>query len=124
MCDDWEMEEMRGSSSGDRLWAMATGSLVEFCDQAMAGINRHTVNALHAIREIEARAVPNRDGASSTIAWVRARYRVNNSTARRLVNAATALDAAPPALLDAVNSGDVNLDQADVITATLGKLPT
>lgn len=117
------MEEPPDTPPSGRLWALPAGELVGVFDEAMAAINHHTVVALRALREIEGRAIPARSGAVSTMVWVRNRHRVTPGTARRMVKAATALAAAPSALQDAADAGEVNLDQLEAITTAVDNLP-
>jgi hypothetical protein len=115
--------ETREELPVDRLWAMATGELLGAFDEAIDAINRQTAVVLRTLCEIQSRAVPGRAGAASAAAWVRNRHRVSTTTAYRLVRAAVALDAAPEVLQRAVDAGEVNLDQAEVITRAVENLP-
>jgi hypothetical protein len=64
-------------------------------------------------------------GATSTVAWLRERYRISGNTASRLVKLARAVDPdAGSPVAEALAAGEVNVDQVQVITDAVANLPT
>jgi hypothetical protein len=103
------------------------------------------------VREIHAEGVGGARGETSTVVWLTERQRISASTARRLIRLSAAMDRnaalhhtfSTPAQApdpdaddvvplpdgirsarDAMGAGLLNLEQAEVITRTLTKLPT
>jgi hypothetical protein len=75
------------------------------------------------VREIDVRRTASRFSASSASVWLRSRHRVSIRSAHKLVRLAKRIDAAPAVVGDGVASGVVNLDQADVVTRALFRIP-
>jgi hypothetical protein len=84
--------------------------------QAQAALVRFTV-------EIDARKAASKASASSTSVWFRDRHRVGIRSAYRLVRLAKRIEAAPAVVGDGVAEGRVNLDQADVLTRAVARIP-
>jgi hypothetical protein len=74
------------------------------------------------LQELDGRGLPLRDGASSTVAWVRDRERVSGSVAHRFVRAARAIGGAA-VTGDALRRGVVNVEQAEVIARHVTAVP-
>ena len=79
---------------------------------------------LRLVRELDGRGVAVAQGASSTVVWLRQRLRMSVSAARRLVELASALGSGPAVLGEALSAGDVNVEQAQAIAASVTALPT
>jgi hypothetical protein len=78
---------------------------------------------LARVRKLDGQGIANRDGATSAAVWLRNRYRMGTPTAWRYVKLATAVDAAPAPVRDAVADAHVNLDQAEAIIRAIDALP-
>ncbi|WP_345637475.1 DUF222 domain-containing protein [Rugosimonospora acidiphila] len=78
---------------------------------------------LGLIREVDGRDLARRQGATTTTAWLRDRYRLSGGTAARQVRLAAALHGGLPKTVEALAAGTVNLEQAQVIAAAVPTLP-
>jgi hypothetical protein len=76
------------------------------------------------VREIDARRMAVKHSAASAAVWLRNRYLVSIRSAHQLVRLAKRIDAAPSVVGDGVASGAVNLDQADVVTRAVARIPS
>jgi hypothetical protein len=76
---------------------------------------------LALIRQVDTRGLATADGAANTASWLRDRHRISGTAASRRVKLATALDASATA--DALTAGEVNIEQAQVITDAVAALP-
>jgi hypothetical protein len=106
-----------------RPWALSDEALVAGFDalhaltvEAQAALVRFTV-------EIDARKAASKASASSTGVWYRNRHRVGIRSAHRLVRLAKRIEAAPAVVAEGVAVGAVNLDQADVLTRAVARIP-
>jgi hypothetical protein len=77
--------------------------------------------ALALVRELDGRDLAVRDGASSTTAWLAGRERISGGLAHRCVRIAKAVDGT--ATGEALRAGRMNLEQADVITHAIRRVP-
>ena len=84
--------------------------------QQLAGV------AAHLVREADGRGVPTAEGATSTAVWLRQRLRMGIHEAARLVELSRVLDARP-VLDEALGTGQISAEQAQVIGAALAALP-
>ena len=79
---------------------------------------------LALIAEIDGRGQPRREGATGTTAWLRDKLRVGIGTAASMLHLARNLATATlGATAQALAQGDINTDQATVITRVIGDLP-
>jgi hypothetical protein len=79
---------------------------------------------LRLIRQIDKVKTASAVSASSAAVWYRNRHRISIRTAHRWVKVAKRVDAAPAVVGEAVASGAVNVDQADVVTRALARIPS
>jgi hypothetical protein len=98
-------------------------ALVAGLDQLQALMVEAQAAMLRFLREIDARKAASAVAASSTAVWYRNRHRVGIRSAHRLVQLAKRVAAAPQVVGDGVESGAVNLDQADVVTRAVAAIP-
>ncbi|MEV4387897.1 DUF222 domain-containing protein [Micromonospora sp. NPDC049580] len=101
-------------------WALPEQELIAALDAAHRIEQRLAAVTLALVRELDGRGTARTQGASSTAVWLRERLHLTIPAARRLVDLAAALDAAPPAVRDALAAGTVTAEQARVITDTIG----
>jgi hypothetical protein len=107
-----------------RAWASSGSTLVERTDRLAVAAQRVVALQLAFIREVDGQGIPAEAGATSTVAWLRDRYRISGRAASRLVTLARALDVdADSPAAGALAAGQVNVEQATVITDAVGKLP-
>lgn len=104
-------------------WAQTPDQNVADLDALIPWLAQAEAALLARIRELDGQGIARRDGATSTAVWLRNRYLMALPTARRYVRLATAVDTAPPPVQDAAGSGEITLDQADVIIRALTALP-
>jgi hypothetical protein len=76
------------------------------------------------VRELEVLDVPRRHGATSTQAWLRARFRISPGAAKRLETLAQTTGDRTPAVTEALEAGTVNADQAAAIAKVLANVPS
>ena len=101
---------------------LADSDLVGALDAVHAAEASLAAVKAHLVRELDARAIPVGQGATSTAAWLRGHLRLSPYAARSLLALATALDRSA-ALDTAVGAGAVTAEQAIVIDEALGDLP-
>jgi hypothetical protein len=104
-------------------WALPEAHLVAWSDRLRQTAEQLNALWLAAVRELDGRAIPGAQGATSTTAWLRDRYRISGPAAARTVRLAAAIDAVAPATRVALEDGTVNAEQATVIAAALADLP-
>jgi Domain of unknown function (DUF222)/HNH endonuclease len=98
--------------------------LMSCVDDIHTVIQQATAVQLALIRQVDSRQVAAAMGATSTLAWLRDRHRISHATASRLVTLARAIDAdAGSPTAEALATGEVNVDQVQVITDAVAKLP-
>src|SRR5215467_5154644 len=95
------------------LFARSSQQLVGYLDRLQAHQQRLAAVQAALVRELEVLGVPGRHGATSTLAWLRSRYRISGGAAKRLASLAHITDA--PAVSAALAAGTVNAEQAQVI---------
>ncbi|MBM0234372.1 DUF222 domain-containing protein [Micromonospora sp. STR1_7] len=99
-------------------WALSEHELIAALDATHRLQQRLASVQLAVVRELDGRGAAVARGASSTAVWLRHRLRLDISAARRLVGLAASIDAAPPAVRDALAGGLVSVEQARVIVDT------
>lgn len=100
------------------VWALSEHDLIAVLDATHRLQQRLAAVQLAVVRELDGRGTAVAQGASSTAVWLRHRLRLDVSAARRLVGLAASLDAAPPAVREALAGGAVSLEQARVVADT------
>nr|WP_275941569.1 HNH endonuclease signature motif containing protein [Planosporangium mesophilum] len=78
---------------------------------------------LELIRGVDASGIPAAQGATSTVGWLRERYRLLPGAASKQVRLAAALDRECPVTAGALAAGALNVKQAEVIVDAVAKLP-
>ncbi|MEV7984707.1 DUF222 domain-containing protein [Micromonospora sp. NPDC085948] len=105
------------------LWGLSDDDLLASLDATQVLAQRLATIQLGLIRELDGRGLAVAQGASSTAVWLRERLRLSGRSARRLVQFAATLDAAPAAVRDALLSGAITVDQGRVVAETIAALP-
>ncbi|MEU8087921.1 DUF222 domain-containing protein, partial [Micromonospora sp. NPDC049101] len=100
-------------------WAASEHDLVAALDATHRVEQRLAAVKLTLVRELDGRGTATAQGASSTAVWLRDRLRLGVGAARRLVELAAALDAAPAGVRDALAGGSVDVEQVRVIATTV-----
>ncbi|WP_328849307.1 HNH endonuclease signature motif containing protein [Micromonospora zamorensis] len=103
----------------DAVWALADDELVAALDAAHRLEQRLAAVKLALVREVDGRGTAVAQGASSTAVWLRERLRLTIPAARRLVDLAACVDAAPTAVRGALAAGAVSAEQVRVIADTV-----
>ncbi|MFI6256055.1 HNH endonuclease, partial [Micromonospora zamorensis] len=89
----------------DAVWALADDELVAALDAAHRLEQRLAAVKLALVREVDGRGTAVAQGACSTAVWLRERLRLTIPAARRLVDLAACVDAAPTAVRGALAAG-------------------
>ncbi|MFF5052650.1 DUF222 domain-containing protein [Micromonospora sp. NPDC000663] len=119
MIDELARAESAVASCTDAaVWALSEHDLIAVLDATHRLQQRLAAVRLAVVREVDGRGVAVTQGASSTVVWLRDRLRLDMPAARRLVNLAASLDAAPTAVRHALAAGAVSVEQAGVIADT------
>ncbi|MBG6066642.1 hypothetical protein IW248_002929 [Micromonospora ureilytica] len=105
-------------------WALPEQDLVAALDAAHRLEQRLAMVKLALVRELDGRGIATAQGASSTAVWLRDRLRLGVGAARRLVELAATLDAAPAGVRDALAGGAVDVEQVRVIAETISTVHT
>jgi Domain of unknown function (DUF222) len=106
------------------VFGLSLEELVSCVDDIHMVIQQATAVQLALVRQVDARQVAAAMGATSTLAWLRDRHRISHATASRLVKLARAVDVdAGSPTAEALAAGAVNIDQVQVITDAVAKLP-
>jgi Domain of unknown function (DUF222) len=106
------------------VWAKPDCLMVDEVDRLVVAARKVAAATLARVREIDGRGIAVGAGATSTLAWLRDRYRMSGGAASRLVTLARALDTdAGSPTAQALAAGAVNVEQAQVITDAVAKLP-
>ncbi|MGC5311236.1 DUF222 domain-containing protein [Micromonospora zamorensis] len=100
-------------------WPLAEHELIAALEAAHRLEQRLAAVTLALVREVDGRGTAVAQGASSTAVWLRERLRLTVPAARRLVDLAACVDAAPTALRDALAAGAVSVEQVRVIADTV-----
>ncbi|WP_433317156.1 DUF222 domain-containing protein [Micromonospora sp. CA-269861] len=106
------------------VWALSEHELIAALDATHRLQQRLSAVQLAVVRELDGRGTPVAQGAASTAVWLRHRLRLDISAARRLVDLAASVDAAPPAVREALAAGLVSTEQARVIADTAATVST
>jgi hypothetical protein len=102
---------------------LTDSDLVRALDAVHAAETRLAAVKAHLVHELDTRAIPTGQGATSTAAWLRGHLRLSPYATRTLLALATALDRSP-ALDTAVGTGTVTAEQAIVVDDSIRDLPT
>ncbi|WP_406060187.1 DUF222 domain-containing protein [Micromonospora sp. NBC_00860] len=105
------------------LWGLSDDELLASLDATQVLSQRLATVQLGLVRELDGRGVAVAQGASSTAVWLRERLRLSGRNARQLVQLAATIDAAPPAVRDALLSGAITVEQGRVVAETIAALP-
>ncbi|MFG1893394.1 DUF222 domain-containing protein [Micromonospora zamorensis] len=105
-------------------WALAEHELIAALDAAHRLEQRLAAVKLALVREVDGRGTAVAQGASSTAVWLRERLRLTIPAARRLVDLAACVDAAPTAVRGALAAGAVSVEQVRVIADTVATVQT
>jgi Domain of unknown function (DUF222)/HNH endonuclease len=105
------------------VWAKPESLVVEEIDRLVIAAAKVAAATLARVREIDGRGLAVAEGATSTLAWLRDRYRISGGATSRLVKLARALDSDLSPTAEALAAGEVNIEQAQVITDAVAKLP-
>ncbi|MEU1394927.1 DUF222 domain-containing protein [Micromonospora zamorensis] len=105
------------------LWGLSDDELVASLDATHVLAQRLAAVQLGLVRELDARGVAVAEGASSTAVWLRERLRLSGRSARQLVQLAATVDAAPPAVREALLNGAITVEQGRVVAETIAALP-
>ncbi|MET7817644.1 HNH endonuclease [Micromonospora zamorensis] len=108
----------------DAAWALTEHELVAALDAAHRLEQRLAAVKLALVREVDGRGTAVAQGASSTAVWLRERLRLTVPAARRLVDLAACVDAAPTAVRGALAAGAVSMEQVRVIADTVSTVQT
>jgi len=109
--------------AGCRPWAMSGDELVAALDQAHGLRSEAEALLLRLLRQIDVQKSASAVSASSAGVWYRNWHRIGIRSAHRLVRIAKRVEAAPEVVGEAVACGAVNLDQAEVVTRALARIP-
>ncbi|HET8680634.1 MAG TPA: DUF222 domain-containing protein [Micromonosporaceae bacterium] len=105
------------------VWALPDGDLIGSLDELHVAEQRLAATKLALVREVDGRGLAVAQGASSTAVWLRDRLRMSIRDARRLVELAAAVDAAPAVVREGLAAGALSLEQAQVVTRAVAALP-
>lgn len=117
------LEQALDRCLSEPLWARTSQQVLAYFDRLQVHKRRVAAMESGLLRELEALGMPARQGASSTVAWLRGRYRVSGGEAKRMVVLAQALDDRLPVLSQALAAGTVNAEQARVIADAVTAVP-
>lgn len=104
------------------VWPLSDQDLVTALDEVHRLEQVLAATKLHLIREAETRGLPAAAHCTSTAVWLRQRLHICAPTGHRLAQLARELHQ-HPAVDAALSAGEVNTEQAQVITTHLGQLP-
>jgi hypothetical protein len=104
-------------------WARSAQELIDGLDRVHVLASQLTFLGLALLAEIDGRGIPKAQGASSTAAWLRDRYRLSPGTASQQVKLAAALDSQLPEAAAALAAGSLNVEQAQLIAKAVPDLP-
>lgn len=105
-------------------WATSERDLVAALDATHRLEQRLAAVKLSLVRDLDGRGTATAQGASSTAVWLRDRLRLGVGAARRLVEMAATLEAAPAGIREALSGGTVDLEQVRVIAETVATVQT
>jgi Domain of unknown function (DUF222)/HNH endonuclease len=106
------------------VFGLSVDELVSYVDDFSVVAQQVAAVQLTLVRQVDSLQVAAAMGATSTVAWLRDRQRISGGAASRLVKLARAVDAdAGSPVAEALAAGEVNVEQAQVITNAVAKLP-
>ena len=105
------------------LWARSAEEVVGYLERVHAVEQRIAALRLGLVREVDAREVAQKHGATSTTSLLRELLRTSGGAAARAVKLARALDQTLPTVSRALAAGEVNVEQAQVIADVVGRVP-
>jgi hypothetical protein len=106
------------------VFGLSLDELMSYVDDIHTVIQQATGIQLALVRQVDTLQVAAAMGATSTLALLRDRHRISSTTASRLVKLARAVDTdAGSPTAEALAAGAVNVDQVQVITDAVAKLP-
>jgi hypothetical protein len=114
--------EAMGDVGDIEAWRLTDAELLEAVEGLYRLTSRVQAQALRLLAEIDSRGVAADAGSPSTAAWLTARTQTRVGVARRHVRLAHELTSRP-ATAEALATGAVNEDQAQVVTDVLRELP-
>jgi hypothetical protein len=117
------VEEALKECARSPLWARSPQELIDGLDHVRTLTSVLASLGLGLLREIDGRGIPKTQGASSTSAWLRDRYRLSPGAASQQVNLATILDTQLPQAAAALAAGTINPEQVQLIAKTVPGLP-
>lgn len=124
MDDPWvDVQQALRACARTPTWARSPRALIDDLDRVQLLASQVAALGLALLREIDGRGIPTSQGAPSTTAWLRDRYRLSPGTASHQVRLATALDAQLPETQAALANGTVNPEQAHLIAKAISTLP-
>lgn len=97
------------------VWALADSDLSTSLARVFAEEQALAAQRLALVREIDGRGLPQREGATSTVAWLRDTLRISVRSARQMVELAKALDTSLSTTGQALADGVLNEEQALMI---------
>ncbi len=106
------------------VFGFSLDEIVSCVDDLNVVVQQVAAMQLALVRQVDTLGVAAELGATSTVAWLRDRYRMSGRSASHLVKLARAVDpdtGSPVAA--ALAAGEVNVDQVQVITDAVAKLP-
>jgi hypothetical protein len=104
------------------VWSLPDGDVLAGLDRLQVVEQQVALVKARLVGQVQTRRLPAAQHATSTVVWLRERFRVSVHAAKRLVELARAVDTRP-GLDAAVAAGQVNAEQAVVIAAALAELP-
>jgi hypothetical protein len=106
------------------VYGLSVDDVVSCVDNVNVMAQQIAAIQLALVRQVDSLQVAAAMGATSTLAWLRDRHRISSATASRLVKLARAVDTdAGSPTAEALATGEVNVDQVQVITDAVAKLP-
>jgi Domain of unknown function (DUF222)/HNH endonuclease len=106
------------------VYGLSLDDLVSCVDDIQVVVQQVAAVQLALVRQVDTLQVAAAMGATSTLAWLCDRHRISTATASRMIKLARAVDADTGSpVAEALAVGDVNVDQVQVITDAVAKLP-
>lgn len=118
-----QVEDGLDACHGSSALFLSDDDLVASLDAVMVMVSRLAALQFGLVREFDGRSLAKAQGATTTLAWVKARYLVDHGTAAKLVALGADLDLLAPTTLAALAAGAINPDHVAVICQTLKELP-
>jgi hypothetical protein len=104
------------------VWSLTDDAVADQVGSVVRDVQRLAARLLTLVQEADWREIPHARACSSTAVWLTSRLGVSGPAARRLVTLAKQLPSMPT-VGEALAAGAVNVEQAQVIAATLADLP-